>query len=248
VGFLSDYTPQATQHYAGLLTTLRTRPVRNVNVDANYTWSHCIGDLVSTLGSAGVNPNTTYHIPGNRGFDMGNCDVDRRHVFNLTGVGELPQFANRTLRMIGSGWRVSVIHKRASGAPLNLIVGDDVALNGTINQRPNQVLGNGYAKKSAGPMELYLNPEAFQRPTTGTMGNMGRNTIVGPKTWAFDMSLSRIFNVRESQRLEVRADAFNVTNSFRATDPNANLSGTFFGQIRGSLDPRIMQFALKYIF
>jgi len=248
VGYLSDYTPQATQHYAGLLTTLRTRPVRNVNIDANYTWSRCIGDLVSTLGSAGVNPNITYQVPGNRGFDMGDCNVDRRHVFNLTGVAELPRFANPKLRAIASGWRISAINRRSSGDPLNLIIGDDVALNGIVNQRPNQVLGNVYSDKSAGPMNLYLNPEAFQRPALGTLGNMGRNTIIGPTTWSFDMSLSRTFNVREMQRLEFRADAFNVTNSFRATDPNVSLTGTFFGQIRGAMDPRIMQFALKYIF
>ena len=48
--------------------------------------------------------------------------------------------------------------------------------------------------------------------------------------------------------LEFRADAFNVTNSFRAMDPNVSLTGTFFGQIRSAMDPRIMQFALKYVF
>src|SRR5262249_50830351 len=192
--------------------------------------------------------NITYQVPGNRGFDMGDCNVDRRHVFNLTGVAELPRFANPKLRAIASGWRISAINRRSSGDPLNLIIGDDVALNGIVNQRPNQVLGNVYSDKSAAPMQLYLNPEAFQRPALGTLGNMGRNTIIGPTTWSFDMSLSRTFNVREMQRLEFRADAFNVTNSFRATDPNVSLTGTFFGQIRGAMDPRIMQFALKYIF
>jgi len=77
---------------------------------------------------------------------------------------------------------------------------------------------------------------------------MGRNSVVGPGTWQWDLGLSRIFKIRESKQMEFRAEAFNVTNSFRPTDPNLSLDGTFFGQIRGSLDPRIMQFALKYIF
>ena len=34
----------AVQRYAGLLMSLRTRPVPGVNVNTNYTWSHCVGD------------------------------------------------------------------------------------------------------------------------------------------------------------------------------------------------------------
>ncbi|MBI2149550.1 MAG: hypothetical protein HYU27_02950 [Acidobacteria bacterium] len=62
------------------------------------------------------------------------------------------------------------------------------------------------------------------------------------------MALSRTFQVRESQRLEFRAEAYNVTNSFRPTNPSVDLNNRFFGQIRDSRDPRIMQFAMKYLF
>ena len=62
------------------------------------------------------------------------------------------------------------------------------------------------------------------------------------------MSVSRAFNFRESQRLEFRVEAYNVTNSFRPGQPNATLNNANFGVIRTSLDPRILQFALKYVF
>jgi hypothetical protein len=74
------------------------------------------------------------------------------------------------------------------------------------------------------------------------------------------MALSRFFQVRENQRLEFRAEAFNVTNSiimpptlvaapgFAAGGPVANLNSNTFGQILNSRDARIMQFALKYSF
>ena len=54
----------------------------------------------------------------------------------------------------------------------------------------------------------------------------------------------------ESQRFELRWEAYNVTNSFRAGDfgNNVALSSPTFGQIRTALDPRILQFALKYAF
>jgi hypothetical protein len=62
------------------------------------------------------------------------------------------------------------------------------------------------------------------------------------------MALSRVFRIRESQRMEFRAEAFNVTNSLIRGNPNLSLNGNTFGQINTSRDARIMQFALKYIF
>ena len=43
-------------------------------------------------------------------------------------------------------------------------------------------------------------------------------------------------------------EAFNVTNSFRRGNPATALNSNIFGQINTVLDPRIMQFALKYVF
>jgi hypothetical protein len=97
-------------------------------------------------------------------------------------------------------------------------------------------------------MTQWLNPAAFAQPAIGTLGNMGRNNLRLPATWQFDMALSRVFRFRETQSLEFRAEAYNVTNSFRPGVINTNLSSGQFGQIRTSLEPRIMQFALKYIF
>ena len=50
--------------------------------------------------------------------------------------------------------------------------------------------------------------------------------------------------------MEFRAEAFNLTNSFRMDilKLTNNLNSGAFGQVTGALDPRIMQFALKYFF
>ena len=82
----------------------------------------------------------------------------------------------------------------------------------------------------------------------GTIGNMAANSIRGPGNWQFDAALSRTFQVNERQKLEFRAEAFNVTNSVKLTNPDNSLNSTTFGQIQSAQDPRIMQFALKYFF
>jgi hypothetical protein len=99
-----------------------------------------------------------------------------------------------------------------------------------------------------GSLKNYLNPAAFAQPALGTLSSLARNNILGPAFWQFDAALSRIFEIRENQRLEVRAEAFNVTNSLRRGNPNLTLNNSTFGQITTSQDARVMQFALKYVF
>jgi hypothetical protein len=124
----------------------------------------------------------------------------------------------------------------------------DPCLCDVVGQRPNLVLANIYKDKSARPLSQYLNPAAFANPPAGTLGNAGRGIVKLPYTWQFDMALSRSFHLKESHSVEFRAEAYNVTNSFRAGDINLNLTSSQFGQVRNSLDPRILQFALKYLF
>jgi hypothetical protein len=48
--------------------------------------------------------------------------------------------------------------------------------------------------------------------------------------------------------MEVRGEAFNITNSLRPNDPSTVLQAGTFGRILSAQDPRIMQFALKFLF
>jgi hypothetical protein len=162
------------------------------------------------------------------------------------------------LRVAGTGWRLSGIYRKQSGAWLSVLSGVDRLLDGSSNQRGQQILSNPYGDRSS--ITNYLNPNAFTLPGLGTYGNMGKNTIEGPGTFQFDLALSRAFQIREKQRLEFRAEAFNVTNTFRRFNLETNLGAARFGQIvsitedarvQGNntpSDPRILQFALKFVF
>jgi hypothetical protein len=236
----------ATASYNGLILSLQRQAATGVTVNVNYTWSHCITDpggiQTGTLGTQ------SYVDPNNRHLDRGNCTEsgsDRRHLFNMSAVANTPQFANRTLNILASGWRFSPIFRVLAGEYLTVTTNQDRALTGITGQRVNQVLENVYGDKS---VSNYLNPNAFAIPAVGTLGNMGRSTILGPGYWQFDMALSRTFQVREAQRLEFRAEAFNVSNTFFMNNPTTNRNSNTFGQVLSSRDPRIMQFALKYVF
>ena len=259
-----------TQQYHGMLVSVQSRRSRSLNLNANYTWSHCVGDYSARTNSGfGTSVFHTLQDPNDRRRDRGNCYVDQRHTFNLTAVAETPEFANRTLSLLGSGWRLSGIYRRTSGGNIvsnsqavgtrsvtigaqsgsaRGISGGDVCLCDITNQRPDQILEDVYLDRSGRPGTQYLNPAAFEAPALGTLGNMGRDTLRLPIFWQFDVALARVFSFRESQSLEFRAEAFNVLNSFRTGAINTNLSSSRFGLIRLALDPRILQFALKYSF
>jgi hypothetical protein len=179
--------------------------------------------------------------------NRGNCDLDRRHIFNLSTVYQTPEFANAALKWLATGWRMSGIVRVTSGDTLTISSGLDTALTGTSDQRPNQILPSPYApNKSAA---LWLNPAAFAVPATGTYGTMGRANVLGPGAIRVDMGLTRTFQVREGHSLEFRAEAFNLPNHVNPGSPQTSIRDARFGQILSAQDrPRIMQFALKYVF
>jgi hypothetical protein len=241
-----------TRSYNALVLSAQHRVAKGVSVLANYTWSHCIddGQTVDTGGSTGG------WAAGRRLLDRGNCELDRRQNFNLSTVYQTPQFSNRTVRALGTGWQVSGIVRLLSGPWLTVSSGLDNALTATGDQTPNQVLPSPYAANKS--INGWLNPAAFVQPATGTYGNMGRQNILGPGNIGVDMGVTRTFQIRERQSLQFRAEVFNLPNHVNPlTTPtpgntsvgmDLNISDNAFGRILTAGDPRIMQMALKFVF
>jgi hypothetical protein len=282
LGYITQYDTGGTQGYNGLLLNTNWRLGSNVTLNANYTWSHCIASpVVGSLGGslALLNPGQNYEHqpyqnigPVNRDLDTGNCIQDRRQVSNVTLVAQTPRFSNRLLRMAASGWTSSTTIVARTGAPLNVTTGNvpDPATGFGNNtgggpvQFPNLLLPNAYStsqRASCNPSiafcEQWLNPAAFSPPALGTFGNLGQYVLYGPSFWEWDQAISRQFPIREKQRMEVRFEAFNVTNSFRPGNPGVSTAAaSSFGLITSDATPpsantapsRALQFALKYVF
>jgi len=89
----------------------------------------------------------------------------------------------------------------------------------------------------------------------GYIGTVARNTVIGPGLAQLDFSTGKNFKITESQRIQFRAEFFNLTNHPNFRIPTAavfNNNGTRnvnAGRVDSTRSPeRQIQFALKYIF
>jgi hypothetical protein len=155
------------------------------------------------------------------------------------------------LRQTLGGWRLSGVNRFQSGVAFTVFTGADVSLTGVNNDRPDVL--RSPALPSDRPRQEKLNrwfdTAAFARNQPGQYGNAGRNIIRGPGTIFFDASLQKEFPTFERQKLEFRADLFNVLNRANFNNPANNLSTpASFGRITGTGSARVVQLALRYEF
>jgi hypothetical protein len=125
----------------------------------------------------------------------------------------------------GGGWfNRSAFDQLAFLSPAGTPAGDGVGID------PNHIVGN--------------------YPTL--WGNSGYGTLLGPGQFNFDISVQKstvVGGLRENATLLFRTDFFNAFNHPQFSDPAVDISQGSFGQITTtSVNPRLMQFSLKYIF
>jgi hypothetical protein len=71
----------------------------------------------------------------------------------------------------------------------------------------------------------------------------------GPGVNNWDMSLAKTVAVyRDSTKLDIRAEAFNIFNHTQWAGYSANISSAYFGEITSARPPRTMQLSLRLSF
>ena len=91
---------------------------------------------------------------------------------------------------------------------------------------------------------------AFVNPPRFTFGDAGRflpeNRAPGLETW--DVSFAKTLVIRESMRLMLRVETFNLLNRANFLSPAVAFNTAQFGTISASENPRWIQLALKLTF
>lgn len=242
------------------------------------------------MPSPNTPPTTTINLKDN----YGSSDQDQRQLFTFSALGQLPfgrgkRFASNVpavLNYVIGGWNLNTITTLTSGQPFTITTGDYFypGVNGAGAGLESASLTN-FANASGKAhyiknlhewfdTSLYTHPAALnpngQVSTFIAPGTMHRNDMAGPWYRDVDASLFKDFNVTEKVIGQFRAEAFNLTNTPKFTNPNGNLDACqytgrptetcpsvstgvdngHFGQIEGTRQSseRQLQLALRFTF
>jgi len=240
----------ANSNYNSLQATLNKRFSKGLQMLLSYTWSHSIDDY------SGSDVSDITLIPGNMVDEQNRAtsDFDRRHRFVASYVYDLPRLYNGSSavgKKVLNSWGVSGIVTLQSGTPFS-IFGQDSAFQATrANLAPGRTVDSAVKGGDVGDrLNAFFDPTAFVQPTAfGDFGQTGRNILRGPKQINTDFSVMKFIPVTESQKVEFRAEFFNIFNNVNFANPINVASSANFGQITSTTTgPRVIQFAMKYEF
>jgi hypothetical protein len=162
-----------------------------------------------------------------------------------------------------NGWAISGITTFQTGFPIRLISSADNELMYSFDfelpGQPDQLKPFKTTKPQStcfsGLCNYFFDPSTFTEDTTidpslfGRIGNAPRTICCGPHISNTDFALLKTFKISETQRVDFRAELFNIFNHTQFFNPDGNSSdGTQFGQVTQARDPRLVQFALKFFF
>ena len=246
--------------YNGLQVKLNKQISHGLTFGASYTYSKSIDGASDFFGS-GANGSTIF--PQNNydtAAEKGLSDFDIRHRFVFNYIYSFPSLRNAWSAVpdrLGNGWQISGIITAQTGQPFSVLTGANQSSTGLGDDRPDLV-----GDPNAGPKTVakYFNTAAFVLNLPLTFGNAGRNIVTGPGFTDVDFALMKTTMITEHTNLQFRAEFFNILNHPNFALPNNVLTSPSFGALYqtpdvaqnnvglGSGGPRLIQFALKFIF
>jgi hypothetical protein len=268
-GYIGNYS---SSNYNALIVRVNHKFSHDLTMEANYAYSHSIDNdsgvqngLISFSGSE-ICDLRNLHVC------RGSSDFDYRHLLAANFIYGLPVGRGKWLgsnmpklldEAVG-GWRFSGIVTAHTGAPFKV---DSGAFTIDFTQtQPAVFIGNGSdvthsvhqvpSGQTGVPnsVEFFSNTSnamnAFTAPIAGGPGN--RNILDGPGFWNIDMSILKDFPMpwSDNQKLQLRADAFNIFNHTDFSAPGASLIvPATFGNITSTANQaRQLQLGLKFSF
>lgn len=250
------HTGSSNSWYNAFQMTVRKPLSRNLQFQGSYAWSKIIDESQSqsALDQGGE------YFTWLREHDRGLAVFHVAHALRMNSIYRFAQMPfTGAMDKLLNGWWVSGILSVQTGVPFDpSITGDRSFCDCT--DRPNVVAGRINDNTILGGPQRYFDPTAFVLQPAGTLGNVGRNTLIGPGLANLDFSLAKDTSVGflgEAGKLEFRAELFNVLNRVNFDNPDSGVIDiarpneylSTAGQINTTATPaRIIQLSLKVVF
>ena len=179
---------------------LNKRFSRGFSFSGSYVFSKLLDNVISPeAGLTGGVGN-----PFNLKLEKGRGNYDRRHVISMSWLwNPRVSFHSAFATHLLNNWSIGAYHTIQSGAPLNFVMGTDVALDGTGQQNlqhaelvPGVTYGDialDHPDRNAF-VNRFFNTGAFVPVAAlprGIYGNAGRNILSGPAMANTDVTIMR---------------------------------------------------------
>jgi Carboxypeptidase regulatory-like domain/TonB dependent receptor-like, beta-barrel len=234
-------------NYNAAAIKFEKRLSHGLTMNAAYTFSKLIDDASSVFSQTiftGPVLNST-----------GAADAYNRHLEKDVSSGDIPQvFAMGWTYDIPRFWKVSGLQfaglvrlQTGDAVPVTQATNNNSSLGFAV-QRPNRIGNpNNFEGRSTAK---WFDTSMFAPAAQFVIGSSSRNPVRGPGLQNADVMLGKTFPLTEKINLELRAEAFNVTNTPPLADPNGSFApgSTAFGSITSAGNPRVFEFVGKVKF
>lgn len=249
-------------NFNSLQATVEKHMGHGLDFNANYTWAKALSD-VQAFSAGGLYTSAVPTMTAT--LEYGPSELDVQHRFALMLNYELPfgKNYNGVKGVFLKGWQFNAIDVWETGQPFT-VTNASPLLNTGEGDRPNQVANPTISNPSihkwfntthCGPTD---NPSAvgcaFQAEASGIFNAATyehRNILFGPHYRHFDPSVFKNFAVTERLNLQLRVEAFNLTNTPNFGQPAAAFPSATIGVIsstRTGSTPRQMQGSIRLSF
>ena len=264
---------QGSAKYNGLQIVLSEQASFGLHVQAAYKFSKLLSNQGSISSGGGNGPlgriNMNSNEPSNSRQQYGRSGSVAPQRLAVNYGWEFPWKISGTKGKLLSGWGVSGVTIVQTGTPMTISDSRGGTIYGNAGVSRAQFcpgMGAGNVATFGGikqRLSAYFNTSVFAdtQATSGSAtcalpvigdgtgyGNSSVGIVLGPGQLNSDISLSKATIIKES-KVEFRAEFFNAFNHPQFQTPNSSVTDRSFGQITStSVNPRLIQFALKYSF
>src|ERR1700674_2926171 len=244
---------------------------------AGYSSSyHALQAKIDRRFSSGFATTTSYTFGKGMGFQTGDDgglafyinqrrnygrnDFDRTQTFVQSIVYDLPFGKGKRFVSSGvgaailGGWRVSSFLTWMSGLPLYFSAPSGGLLAPNNTQTPN-LIAPVKILHGIGIGNPWFSTSSFAAAAGDAFGSVGRNYLSGPGFFNLDAALSKSVHLTERYNLDLRLEAFGVTNTpqFFFTSGNGTVAGltlnsNSWGAITSATGGRQLQLGAKFNF
>jgi hypothetical protein len=243
---ISNYQTDADSRYHGLVVGLSQRFNNGLQLQVSYTYSKLLDNSSAHYApeASGAGSRTSGD-PDNLRPDWGlsSQHVGQNFVANSTYVLPFGNGLGGWKGQVISGWQLNGIITMSAGVPRNVQLSFDRTrtLGNGFTPRPDLVPGASTSPTEGmsagcpgltgadrplklGTPDLWMDPCAFALQDAGYLGNLGRNTVIGPGLLATDISVAKNFRLPwEGTALQFRSEVFNLINRANFGAPLSNV-------------------------